>query len=189
LKGAFGKIIKVIAVTLISLTILIVAIFISFKLYLNRPFPSDKIIAEFEESHSRDLSTIKEMIVSDSNITAINEDRVLLSDNREWNENTNSSAFSNERWKEYKSILKDLNITIIHRTDDNAIYFTIATRGLATGGAEKGLVFSKIPLAPLTDSLDDEILPKKIDSGVIKENQYIYKSLRNGWYIYYSFDR
>ncbi len=89
-------------------------------------------------------------------------------------------GFSQERWDAYKDFFGRLGLEagITRSEDGNLINFTAYTRGLSTGGIEKGFMFSRIPVNCVVSSLDD--------LKALQGREFACKSLEGNWFLYLS---
>jgi len=95
--------------------------------------------------------------------------------------NTDSGqlGFSEERWEEYKTRFRKLQLeTGVDRGKDGSVWFVAFSRGLAVSGLSKGYFFSKVKKDCTNDSLD---VPEPF-----KDKPLICKKLDENWYLYLS---
>lgn len=122
---------------------------------------------------------IVEMFDEDAGVVQIVYDRPLLYDD----ESTPPSlGVFQPRWWRYRLLFLTAGLKHgIDRRWGDGIAFVYWTTGMATGGSEKGYVYSPTPLQPATDSLDHISTP-------IKSSQPVFRQIADGWYLYYIWD-
>lgn len=90
-------------------------------------------------------------------------------------------GFTESRWNQYRSLFQQLELKHgIGRYPDGTILLRYWSYGISITGEWKGYVYSKEPLEPLLDSLDDVDVSDRL--GVR------YKELGENWYLYYEWD-
>ena len=86
------------------------------------------------------------------------------------------------RWAEYNELFRQLDIDMGMRArDENSVWFLNSTRGLASGGDIKGLIYKPESPSPLYNSLNEK--PPDLNSGV-----RAYKKINQDWYITYDWN-
>jgi hypothetical protein len=150
--------------------------------------PSD---AEMERNFLKNevaFNRLVEMIgVEDSSVSFVSKQKKKSS----WVD----EKIADERWMEYQQLFEQTGARFgIHRFDNfdgqKPITFFISSRDLSgqwnknqydeffTG--DKGYAYSKDELKPQVDSLD------YISDAQIKKNQFLFKKIKENWYIYYT---
>jgi hypothetical protein len=173
----------------ISVSLLLLSLVIGCDYLIDDPHPSDKeLIANFQ-SQEEDFDTLIKMANEDSKVVRIGYDFTWLDNNYSWPRPDSELGFSKVRWEEYRRIFKKLHLEkgiAWYSIPDGPILLLSSTRGLATGGSEKGFAFSTNVLSPLFGSLDG--IDLEIKKKNVNANVPVYRQLKNNWYLYYKGD-
>ena len=96
-----------------------------------------------------------------------------------------SPGLTADRWQEYRELFRLIGsrngIARYEAELPGAVFVLYSDKGLVVGGSSKGYVYSVAPLEPLLETLDEP--PADLQSNV-----KAYRSIEDGWYIFYSWD-
>jgi hypothetical protein len=146
--------------------------------------PSDAAIRARFLAHRVDFQRLVVMASEDSHLTRIAPTFTWLDNDVAWPRK--NVGISEQRWNEYRQIFQRVGTSdgTLKGVNPNRIIFPIASEGLVPTGFQKGLVYSKEPLAPVLKSLD-ESPPKRYWNGPDRSHVLAYKLIAPHWYIYF----
>lgn len=154
-----------------------------FGLYAeHRPaFPSDATLTRQFLARRADFERLAAMAAQDIHLVRIANDFTWLDTNASWPRK--DVGISVARWDEYKRLFERAGLSngISKDVDPPRLFFHIAARGLVTTGDEKGIVYSRVALQPLLQSLDKRPPDNLYQDGHVTA----YKRIDQNWYIYY----
>lgn len=143
--------------------------------------PSDLSLIKIFEQNETDFETLAKMSIQDLKVVRIAHDFTWLENNVAWPRPDSQLGFSKERWDQYRSIFRKLGLKEgIHRREDEpeVTFFIASSRGLVTGGSDKGYVYSIKEIGPLVESLDQRKFP-------LRDMEPVYRKIKDNWYLYY----
>ncbi|OLE53602.1 MAG: hypothetical protein AUG51_12090 [Acidobacteria bacterium 13_1_20CM_3_53_8] len=160
---------------------LIIAVFVCIK--ISGTLPSDSALTQNFLDHEAEFNKLLSMADENSDVVVIDSNFTLLKNRYVWPRPESELGFSRQRWDEYRSLFKRLNIMGTMRRSDmtGVLFFTAKIKSnelddYETELFEKGYVYSPGQLYPLAESLDNE-------DDVWPETTY--KKLKGNWYLYY----
>jgi hypothetical protein len=142
---------------------------------------SDASLKHLFLTHRVEYEKIVAMAQEDVHVVRVTPDFTWLDDDAAWPRK--NVGISSERWNQYRDLFHQVDSRegFIKQISPLNISFPIISAGLVPAGWTKGIVYSPDPLSPLVDSLD-----KKAPDRLWKGSTVVaYKSLEDGWYIYY----
>jgi hypothetical protein len=148
---------------------------------LDLPHPSDDSLIRNFQSHEADFDVLAQMSQQDPNLIRIAPDFTWTDKSAAWPRPESELGFSNQRWDEYRSLFRklDLKSGILNYQPD-LILFLASTKGLVTGGSSKGYAYSVKEPPLIVESLDDYSFK---DSK--KDINIVYRKLKGNWYLFY----
>lgn len=171
---------------LVTSVLLVLALQNSCGLIADDPHPSDVELIDNFSKHETDFNVLVNMANEDSKVVRIAKDFTWLDTSVAWPRPESELGFPKERWDMYRRLFKKLDLEkglAWYSVPDGPILLLASTRGMVTGGSDKGYAFSTNELSPLFESLDNinlEIKRKKLPANVP-----VYKRLKDSWYLYY----
>lgn len=152
----------------------------------NSPHPSDQDLIKNFEKHEAEFNELIKMPNEDSKVIRIAYDFTRLEDNWGWPRPESEWGFPRQRWDQYRSLFKKLELRsgLSRETgqDGTVIYLTAFAKGMVNRGSAKGYAYSENEQSPLFDSLDQN----PIDPQKRKKHDVVYKKIKGNWYL--SFD-
>ena len=128
-----------------------------------------------------DLETLKQIAVESPCLHVISSEIIDVFDGCKDNSVPVSTA------KELRTLMGKTQIQELSKYyGGDGIAFTQVSTGLATGGTEKGYLYTSMPPKPLVSSLDDALINTNADP---RNNPTYYLDIGEGWYLYLSIDR
>jgi hypothetical protein len=154
----------------------------------NGKHPSDTALISLFQENESSFNKLVEMSNIDSNVVRIAPDFTWLETNANWPRPESQLGFTQERWKEYRTLFQQLHLNdgISRGNDSNGvvILFIAHSSGLVVNGSSKGIVYSQKKLSPLFESLDqnEKLNPDNQDNGIA------YRKIQGHWYLYYDWE-
>jgi hypothetical protein len=141
--------------------------------------PSDADLQRKFYAHQSDFAKLVQMSDADPHVTLIRSNFTHL--DTDWSWPRRDVGFSNDRWREYQRMFRELKINGLSRTETDSVTVIVYASGGVLGGSEKGLVYSARPLTPVSSSLDQ--FPRELYN---RNRGYalVYKPLGGNWYMY-----
>lgn len=140
-----------------------------------------ELVRKFEDNRS-DFDRLVKMSDEDGRVIRIAYDFTWVHGERISGEmgGDRPIGFSEQRWDEYKQLFRKLKLKKgLSRSETGSLIFLLAdTKGLVTGGLQKGYMFSREAKVCDDQSLDD--------LEVLKEKNFACKSLDGPWSLYIS---
>lgn len=115
--------------------------------------PEAQLRAEFQ-SRSAILSEILRMSNGDRTVVRIAPTFTRLETDWSWPRSTDKLGFSQERWDEYRRLVKQAGLPNGIDRDEGAVFFPTKACGLGISGRSYGYAFVKTPPPDLLPSLD-----------------------------------
>lgn len=142
---------------------------------------SDASLKHLFLTHRVEYEKLVAMVQEDVHVVRVAPDFTWLDDDSAWPRK--NVGISPERWNQYRELLRQVDARegFMRHTNPLNISFPIVSAGLVPTGWTKGIVYSPEPLSPLVDSLDKRV-PDRLWKG---STVLVYKSIEDGWYIYY----
>ncbi len=144
--------------------------------------PTDEELRKIFEKNRPKFDELVTMSDRDSKLLRIDYDFTWIrGESRLGQSGTDSSiGFTQERWDRYKALFTELDIRDGLTRSEQGTYIELAfvSKGLAVGGIQKGLAFSRDKSECGSDSLDD------ISS--LSGSKYFCKALDENWRIFVS---
>lgn len=169
---------------LITIPLLLITI-IGCSFAFDNPHPSDDSLIQNFQNHEAEFERLVRMAKEDSHVIRIASDFTWTDKNAAWPRPESELGFSTERWNEYRSLFKklDLKAGILNYQPD-LVYLTASTQGLLTGGSGKGYAYSLKEPSPIVESLDNVSF-----KGSEKSMNFAYRKLKGNWYLFYNMNR
>jgi hypothetical protein len=140
--------------------------------------PSDAELEAVFAQRRAQFETLAAMAEENHSVVRIAPDFTWLQDNVAWPRPDSQLGFSRERWDQYRNLFRELGLEAgVARTQDypDVLFLIASSKGLVTGGSDKGYVLSRATLPSEDRSLD----------AVPRENGVpLFKHLEGGWYLY-----
>ncbi len=142
--------------------------------------PPDSQLEEIFSNNRKDFDLLVEMAETDAHVVRIDHDFTWLENDASWPRLESEIGFATHRWDEYRSLFKKLNLQrgLQRYPETGQIFLIASSKGLLTGGSNKGYVFSTETPGILRDSLDGDV---REDLG----KKPIFKRLEGNWYLYF----
>ena len=142
-------------------------------------FEADGAMITNFETHKADFERIVALLAEDSDVIRIGPDFTWLDPNTDTNHEHLTSGISDERLAAYRQIFAKLGLQngLVRYLETDRVYFFAETKGLLTGGAGKGYVYSKTELSPIFPSLEG------LDLTAIEGNR-AYRRISDKWYLF-----
>lgn len=152
----------------------------SMNWYGDNSLPTDAALDKEFRQREADLELLVKMARVDYRVVRIASDFTWLDNNAGWPRPESELGFSQERWQEYRSLFKKLNLDggILQETQGEIIYLISAKKGMVTNGTLKGYAYSVKELEPILQSLDDP-------TAMPKGKRVAFKRLKEHWYLFY----
>jgi len=133
--------------------------------------PSDTEMLLRFRSHKTEFVQLLTMLSDDKEIVRLTDKNVFYSDAFEGN-------ISNDRFKEYRTLLTKLQLDYgVHRDNASTVRFIASSKGFPVASSEKSFVYSTSDLSPLAGSLDDLVYKKN--------QQQVFRKIEENWYLGY----
>ncbi len=144
--------------------------------------PNDENMTSVFRLKKSSFEELRGMAASDRHLVRIAIDFTRLENDWSWPRPPEKIGLTPERWERYRELFRETGIWagIDKAADPDTIFFVASANGLVTGGSQKGYVFSTAALSPVSSSLDGPI--------DYKTSRLRFKTLGDGWYLYYSWD-
>jgi hypothetical protein len=146
---------------------------------LRRPFPTDAELSQRLADHRKEFEQLVAMAKADKELIRIAPDFTVTTTSAAWPRPISELGFTPQRWDEYRHLFQTLGLEAgILRPPDHRddVYFLVQTKGLVTGGSEKGYAYSEMALQPRCESLDKP--------EAIRDTEICFKPLGGNWYLY-----
>lgn len=130
--------------------------------------PSDASLAKRFYKHEAEFQELAAMARTDSRVG-----RIAPTFTRP----ENPTAFSEDRWNDYRSRFRRLGLDLGIMTGDDSIWFLASGIGLLNRGSKKGYIYSLKPLAPCVPDLEK----RRPD---LPRYYIVYKPLKQHWYLF-----
>ena len=140
------------------------------------------------DANANALDQLRVMAEEDHHLTRIAADFTYLDDKNEWPRE--DVGITDGRWNEYRSLFQKVSLQEgIVPTEDfpGAIFIVAVSRGLCTGGASAGYVYSTKKLSPTSDS-PTETLDAEARNRPDRNYAYAFKEEKRNWYLFYELD-
>jgi len=139
-------------------------------------------------TYRRQLEEVRAMVEVDHTVVRIAPDFTWLEGDTKWPRA--DIGFSKERWKEYRDLFRAVGLqegVLRSAQHPGAIFFIVHARGIVTGGASVGYVYSESHLSPLTES------PRKDLDAIARASAkkgfaIAFRKLGEKWYAFYQLD-
>jgi hypothetical protein len=160
----------------------------------SRPTPADlNFITHVEldrrfAADRKQLEKLQAMAEVDRNVVRIAGDFTWLANDEKWPRA--EIGFSNDRWKNYRDLFRSIGLQegLLRSADyPGAIFFIVHARGIVTGGASVGYVYSESELTPLSTSPGKDLDTVARASGE-KGSAIVFRKLVTKWYAFYELD-
>ena len=141
-------------------------LFFSYMIGMFKEHPSDEILAAQLSENKPRYEQLITMFKADHPLTVVAPT---------WQ--SPDGHLSEKRWNEYRNIFEELDLDMgIRKWKSESIRFINSSRGMATGGDSKGLIFKPVDPEPIYSTLNER--PSNLKSGVRG-----YKKINENWYI------
>jgi hypothetical protein len=153
----------------------------------NTPFPSDAELIKNFQNNEADFERLNQMAKEDSDFVRIADNFNWTKDSAAYPRPKSEKDLSEERWNEYRSLFKKLNLKMgISNSQPKEVWLLASTKGMVTGGSEKGYMYLMEEPSPIIDSLDNPNFNLPELQG--RKAKILYRKLKNNWYLYYLVD-
>jgi hypothetical protein len=151
----------------------------------NDKHPTDTKLLEIFNKNENSFDKLIEMSNTDSNVIRIAYDFTRLETNWDWPRPDSQLGFTRERWDEYRSLFRKLELKSGLYRDNNSnapiVLLTASSIGMTFRGSSKGFAYSKQALSPVLESLDQ----KESLSPQNKEHGTVFRKIKEDWYLYF----
>ena len=143
-----------------------------------RPLPSDAEMQSLFAQNRSAFETVVGMSNEDASLIRISYDFTFVTGKGPSND-TGDTGLSKERWEEYKSYFRILDLDSgIGHYENGSVWFLSYSHGLAVSGISKGYIYSQAPIDCSGKSLDKP--------DILGEKRFMCKQLDLNWYLYLS---
>ncbi|MGI9036430.1 MAG: hypothetical protein ACR2GD_10390 [Pyrinomonadaceae bacterium] len=154
---------------------------------LSTPHPSDEVLIKNFQNNENDFEKLNQMAKEDSDFVRIANDFNWTKESIAYPRPKSEKDLSEKRWNEYRSLFRKLNLKMgIINSQPEGVGFLASTKGMVTGGSEKGYMYLIEEPFPIVDSLDEPNFSRPELEG--RNNKILYRKLKDNWYLYYLVD-
>ncbi len=138
--------------------------------------------------HRKQLEKVRTMAQVDRTLVRIAGDFTWLAHDKKWPRT--DIGFGEDRWNNYRDLFRKIGLQegVLRSADyPGAIFFIVHARGIVTGGASVGYVYSESEPTPLTKSPGHDLDALARTSGE-KGSAIVFRKLAAKWYAFYELD-
>ena len=145
----------------------------------------DAIIGEFAERRA-DYETLRDMILAEEEVNRIAPGFVGMAGNLDLSDAERAQHLPDDRLARYRALFNELDLESgIVRHDDDSVEFLRSTRGIATSGSAKRILYSPGTVPPLLGQADGDTDEQECPDGSPCTS---FRQLAPEWYLAFDSD-